>query len=507
MPTTVVTVGTDDGMMRRLDQSCRRHGFELVALGIGQEWTGFGMKCRLTLAYLSGSSLADDDFVVFTDAYDTLCQERLENVQTKLQLLIGNSGKCLSSAEIYLWPASVVHTRGYFESIAPPLEGWGHERLPPQSIFPCAGQWAGTKTVLIRTLKRLLDRMGWNDAADDQEALILDTVENPDLHLMDYDSRVFQANVYHLTNHTDAATFNPQRKTSQKINALLAVKKVDGAYVLTNLRSQVVPSFLHTNGSGSHMLDTLRTDYVEPLEMLWRRPKGPTLPRVYAVTLPDRRERVRAFAETHRFDVVQWDATTSTDLAIPEGLSRSEFMCALSHRALLEHHRSTHPNEAVVILEDDVGASHMISGEAPVDAASRHVRAFLASKEYDVLLLGRCWDRCDLAAPGRTDSDELIEPGYVNCTHAYVVAPWGLSKILSEITDNLVAPLDHVFDNARASGRVSYIASNPPILKQVGLMTQLAGQQSRRYNPAERRVRWGCWRHTGDCDFQKREIS
>ena len=53
-----------------LQQSAKIHGWDLVVLGFGQKWKGFGMKFRLVRKYIE--DLPDDEIICHVDAFDTV---------------------------------------------------------------------------------------------------------------------------------------------------------------------------------------------------------------------------------------------------------------------------------------------------------------------------------------------------------------------------------------------------------------------------------------------------
>jgi len=76
----VVTVAnTAKGYFTALQESCRRHGLDLIVLGWNKEWKGFHMKFELFRDYLDTQQ--DDDVCAFVDAFDVLA------IQTEAEIM------------------------------------------------------------------------------------------------------------------------------------------------------------------------------------------------------------------------------------------------------------------------------------------------------------------------------------------------------------------------------------------------------------------------------------
>jgi len=67
----VITVATHkSGYFNSLEESAERLGYELVVLGLGEKWKGFGWRTRLLIDYLK--TLPSDEFFIAVDAYDVI---------------------------------------------------------------------------------------------------------------------------------------------------------------------------------------------------------------------------------------------------------------------------------------------------------------------------------------------------------------------------------------------------------------------------------------------------
>ena len=69
MSVVVLTYAThSQGYFEALRESCRRFGYDLRILGLGEKWRGYGRKFTAVIEELS--SLAPDQLVMFVDAFD-----------------------------------------------------------------------------------------------------------------------------------------------------------------------------------------------------------------------------------------------------------------------------------------------------------------------------------------------------------------------------------------------------------------------------------------------------
>eukprot|EP00003_Mantamonas_plastica_P001453 TRINITY_DN11020_c0_g2_i3.p4 TRINITY_DN11020_c0_g2~~TRINITY_DN11020_c0_g2_i3.p4 ORF type:complete len:115 (+),score=24.61 TRINITY_DN11020_c0_g2_i3:736-1080(+) len=69
--------------LERLKRSSERGGLSLEVMGLGMEWTGFGLKVRLLLEFLKEQD--GDDLIVFTDAYDVVNCDTAESIKEKFE--------------------------------------------------------------------------------------------------------------------------------------------------------------------------------------------------------------------------------------------------------------------------------------------------------------------------------------------------------------------------------------------------------------------------------------
>jgi len=88
----IITVATDPVCyFPYLKESIERNGGELIVLGFGEKWKGFGWKFSLVLEQLK--KLNDYDIVCFVDGYDVICTRNLETIKNDF-IKIRNREKC-----------------------------------------------------------------------------------------------------------------------------------------------------------------------------------------------------------------------------------------------------------------------------------------------------------------------------------------------------------------------------------------------------------------------------
>jgi len=88
--------------LRRLDASVRRVGAALDVLGLGEPWRGLGSKISLLSGYLDNDrhEIADDDLMLFVDAYDVLLLPAAINIRASWAVFESESpGRIIFNAE------------------------------------------------------------------------------------------------------------------------------------------------------------------------------------------------------------------------------------------------------------------------------------------------------------------------------------------------------------------------------------------------------------------------
>lgn len=82
----IITVAThSQAYFPVLEESAKRYGVDLVVLGWGEKWQGFGWKLKLIKDYLGLLSL--DETVVVLDAFDTFISGDIDELEKKFKKL------------------------------------------------------------------------------------------------------------------------------------------------------------------------------------------------------------------------------------------------------------------------------------------------------------------------------------------------------------------------------------------------------------------------------------
>lgn len=80
----VVTFATkDEGYFNALKESAVRYSVDLVVLGWGEEWQGFGHKIRAVMKYLS--HVDDKEIIVFIDGYDVILLNDMKKLEKEYE--------------------------------------------------------------------------------------------------------------------------------------------------------------------------------------------------------------------------------------------------------------------------------------------------------------------------------------------------------------------------------------------------------------------------------------
>ena len=95
----LVTVAThSERYYPYLKLSAERYGFDLVTLGWGEKWKGFGWRFELMKKYLM--SLTDDEVVCFVDGYDVIILQDMKTLENKFNTLTaGDKSKIVLAIE------------------------------------------------------------------------------------------------------------------------------------------------------------------------------------------------------------------------------------------------------------------------------------------------------------------------------------------------------------------------------------------------------------------------
>lgn len=479
----VATVSTDSVKVENLRLSCINNDINLIILGDGLRWTGFGMKLRLIRDWLYESGFPDTDIIIFTDAYDTVCQKNADELYSTITSL-DIKDRLFCSAEVYLWPPEIFEYKKFFDKLISKKQNSGGDAYYDVDYkYPCAGQYLSTK----KTMLAFIESVYTSDYMDDQEALIRYLVANPSLIYLDRTTQIFQPNLYLLINHDDAyfKARDPAKKYSDILNAHLYITKYRNSYILKNKRTHNSAFFLHANGTDFKRLSSMIADYITPVEEADTDNFKKSFPAIEVITLDQRRSYVSDVLKGYRLDNANiFNAVigstvsdqTKSQYFTPRALrklSNGEIGCALSHINILEKYvNSSFPY--IVVFEDDFSFANIFPSMWIGTVMEIYLNTLtLNSSDWTLFYLGRCEDICSiLTFPFKTSL--IVKSKKPYCTHAYVVNTKNIPKLLSSILP-LSSPIDNAYISAAKKSIISYSA-NPPLFFQGGFTTSIEGR-------------------------------
>ena len=228
-----VTVATHRSLAWTLEKSCWEQGINLTVLGENVKWEGFCTKFDVLLKWLRSATLDDTDIVLFSDGYDTFCQQSAAQLQICVDSM--PKDKLIVSAEYYLWPPQVFHLKSIFQDRAP---------VGSRHIFPCSGQYCGS----VKVLKDCIDLNLCKAHKDDQAAIVLFCAANPEKVVLDYRLQLFHPNILALKNHSSAYDGNIVKEWG--VDPSIVLTRGRGSVPLIRLKSSSTSAcFVHANGA------------------------------------------------------------------------------------------------------------------------------------------------------------------------------------------------------------------------------------------------------------------
>ena len=148
----VLTTGDDRLKCNMINTSAKHYGIDIVNIGLNKEWWGTNMegpggghKVNLLKEYIK--PLADDDIVLFTDAFDVFYAD---DINTIYERYVDLSAKVIFGAELYCWPDKSI------------------EDQFPDTHTPYKYLNSGTIMGEVRELKNILKYKSVADDGDDQ---------------------------------------------------------------------------------------------------------------------------------------------------------------------------------------------------------------------------------------------------------------------------------------------------------------------------------------------------
>jgi len=151
----------DGGYVDVLRASAERYGYELVIIGHGQTWHGFGGRLISLRNFLQQANLLPNEIILWVDAWDVMFVQKAELLLYKYRFLF--SDKIVLNAE-RRHPCKHIHRRLWERKYGV----WEHESKTPYFVFN-AGMWMGPVHLILKHLQTL----GPIDVrCDDQKLLI-----------------------------------------------------------------------------------------------------------------------------------------------------------------------------------------------------------------------------------------------------------------------------------------------------------------------------------------------
>lgn len=317
------------------------------------------------------------------------------------------------------------------------------------------------------------------DQADDQASMIRYIVKNPDKTVLDRETRLFQPNLFRLTDDNDAHKVPQVNKTFEKIlNYNLYFTTYRDTIAIKNKITNNSACFLHANGPPNHYLDYLENNYIEPIRTADTRFFKDVFPIIEVITLPSRKEHVENLIKAYKIHAKIFDAVIGKDLDKDhpafeqKKLSDGERGCALSHLTILEKYKQSKA-PWVVILEDDFCVSNQFPGQWIGTIMIYFLEKLLSSgKDWDIFYLGRCYDSYSTAEFPCDNSQLIIKTKNPLCTHAYIVNTKSIPKLLKELVPLSLA-IDLEYIDLIKNKKIEQFSSNPPLFFQGGFDTSI----------------------------------
>lgn len=164
-----------------LKKLCRMHDTDIIVLGMGDrnltEWgRNFGIKMKYLRKFLSRNDIAEDDIILFTDAYDILLCDSMENIVGKYMTF---GSDIVFAAERFCHPDVKMKRsyRRFWEN-----RGEDHQDL---EMFLNSGAFIGRKWAIRDCLSRYRfrkstdDQRYWTSIYLDQDMLVLEGLGIP----------------------------------------------------------------------------------------------------------------------------------------------------------------------------------------------------------------------------------------------------------------------------------------------------------------------------------------
>lgn len=161
--------------------SAKQNGHELISLGWGEKWKGFGWRFNLMKEYLE--SLKTDEVVCFIDAFDVIVLEDPDTIEKKFNNMIkGDKTKIVASIEVQ----SDNEIGNIFVNSWSSFFSYKCNRH-----YMNAGTYIGYSSAIIHLFNDLCKEFECKSDADDQILLQKYCVNHSDIFLTDTNSNIF----------------------------------------------------------------------------------------------------------------------------------------------------------------------------------------------------------------------------------------------------------------------------------------------------------------------------
>jgi len=190
---------------------------------------------------------------------------------------------------------------------------------------------------------------------------------------------------------------------------------------------------------------------------------------VYVISMPDRISYITNTLDMYKIKGRFIEPLRRTELdksqLIEEGsiaagcvLNTGRIACHMSHIKTLQTFLSS-TNRNCLIFEDD-----LTEPDKSIDYFSE-IKNIIdnAPVDYDIIYLGRCWDKCgkDIKI-----TNNLVQAFFPHCRHAYIVSRLGAEKIISESLPLSEFSGDESIAKAIGKRLIDAYASSPPLFYQ-----------------------------------------
>ena len=206
----------------------------------------------------------------------------------------------------------------------------------------------------------------------------MSTASFPSRCLLDYDCRLFQANMFTLKDHAEAFDPNAKHKVyDTKVSDSLTIRSSNellDEMALENIHTRHIACFVHANGGSEERMHHFLAckEGFKRARLRWLVPSW-NFYKVFVISLPSRQHNANAFSQTfamnatiisavvgrdvNRVDVRHDLIMDAKDINQNTALTFGEVGCVLSHVKVWRRIAETptiHTNEFVIVFEDDV---------------------------------------------------------------------------------------------------------------------------------------------------------